>query len=120
MADALISPVVGGAMWVVTAGVAAYSIGKIKNDLDDKKIPLMGVMGAFVFTAQMINFAIPATGSSGHLGGAVAINYSRSLRRISHDGVHPGIQALFLPMVVLRPWDAIFSTSVLPVLSLTL
>ncbi|MDD4767796.1 MAG: energy-coupling factor ABC transporter permease [Desulfotomaculaceae bacterium] len=74
MADALISPVVGGAMWVVTAGVAAYSIGKIKNDLDDKKIPLMGVMGAFVFTAQMINFAIPATGSSGHLGGGLLLS----------------------------------------------
>lgn len=74
MADALISPVVGGAMWVATAGVAAYSIGKIKNDLDDKKTPLMGVMGAFVFTAQMINFAIPATGSSGHLGGGLLLS----------------------------------------------
>lgn len=73
MADALISPVVGGTMWVATAGVAAYSIKKIKNDMDDRKIPLMGVMGAFVFAAQMINFAIPATGSSGHLGGGLML-----------------------------------------------
>ncbi|MFX4262187.1 energy-coupling factor ABC transporter permease [Pelotomaculum propionicicum] len=73
MADALISPVVGGTMWVATAGVAAYSIKKIKNDMDDRKIPLMGVMGAFVFAAQMINFAIPATGSSGHLGGGLLL-----------------------------------------------
>lgn len=29
----------------------------------------MGVMGAFVFAAQMINFTIPMTGSSGHIGG---------------------------------------------------
>ena len=65
MADALISPVVGVAMLAVTAGAAAYSIKKIQNDLDEKKIPLMGVMGAFVFAAQMINFSIPATGSSG-------------------------------------------------------
>lgn len=74
MADALISPVVGGTMLVVTAGVAAYSIKKIRNDMDDKKIPLMGVMGAFIFAAQMINFSIPATGSSGHLGGGLLLS----------------------------------------------
>lgn len=74
MADALVSPLVGGTMWAATAGVAAYSIKKIKNDMDDRKIPLMGVMGAFVFAAQMINFAIPATGSSGHLGGGLLLS----------------------------------------------
>ena len=73
MADALISPVVGGAMLAASAGVAAYSINKIQTDLDEKKIPLMGVMGAFVFAAQMINFAIPGTGSSGHLGGGIML-----------------------------------------------
>ncbi|MCR4440778.1 MAG: energy-coupling factor ABC transporter permease [Peptococcaceae bacterium] len=74
MADALISPVVGGAMWTATAGVAAYSIKKIQDDMDEKKIPLMGVMGAFVFAAQMINFSIPGTGSSGHLGGGLLLS----------------------------------------------
>lgn len=73
MADALISPAVGGVMWAATAGVAAYSIKKIQSDLDDKKIPLMGVMGAFIFAAQMINFSIPGTGSSGHLGGGLIL-----------------------------------------------
>ncbi|MDH7497566.1 MAG: energy-coupling factor ABC transporter permease, partial [Syntrophomonadaceae bacterium] len=34
---------------------------------------LMGVMGAFVFAAQMINFTIPGTGSSGHLGGGLLL-----------------------------------------------
>ena len=68
MADALISPTVGFAMMTATAGLAAYSIKKINNDMDEKKIPLMGVLGAFVFAAQMINFTIPATGSSGHIG----------------------------------------------------
>ncbi len=33
----------------------------------------MGVLGAFVFAAQMINFAIPATGSSGHIGGGLLL-----------------------------------------------
>src|SRR5690242_7024526 len=74
MADALISPVVGGTMLAATAGVAAYSIKKIQNDMDEKKIPLMGVMGAFVFTAQMINFTIPGTGSSGHIGGGMLLS----------------------------------------------
>ncbi|MGL5205892.1 MAG: energy-coupling factor ABC transporter permease, partial [Acidaminococcaceae bacterium] len=73
MADALISPTVGFTMMMVTAGIAAYSIKKIQNDIDEKKIPLMGVIGAFVFAAQMINFAILATGSSGHLGGGILL-----------------------------------------------
>ena len=33
----------------------------------------MGVMGAFVFAAQMINFTIPGTGSSGHLCGGMLL-----------------------------------------------
>ena len=73
MADALISPTVGFAMMTATAGLAAYSIKKINNDMDEKKIPLMGVLGAFVFAAQMINFTIPATGSSGHIGGGMLL-----------------------------------------------
>lgn len=73
MADALISPIVGGTMLAASVGAAAYSIKKIQNDLDEKKVPLMGVMGAFVFSAQMINFSIPATGSSGHLGGGMLL-----------------------------------------------
>jgi cobalt/nickel transport system permease protein len=73
MADALISPIVGGTMWVATTGVMAYSIKKVQNEMDDIKIPLMGVMGAFVFAAQMINFSIPGTGSSGHLAGGMLL-----------------------------------------------
>jgi len=74
MADALISPVVGGVMWAATLGTAAYSIKKIKGDIDDKKVPLMGVLAAFVFAAQMINFSIPGTGSSGHIGGGLLLS----------------------------------------------
>ena len=33
----------------------------------------MGVVGAFIFAAQMINFTIPGTGSSGHLGGGLLL-----------------------------------------------
>jgi cobalt/nickel transport system permease protein len=41
--------------------------------IDEKKIPLMGIMGAFIFAAQMINFSIPGTGSSGHLAGGLIL-----------------------------------------------
>jgi cobalt/nickel transport system permease protein len=50
MADALISPIVGGAMMAATVGTAAYSIKKIQNDLDDKKIPIMGVNGWHLYS----------------------------------------------------------------------
>ncbi len=73
MADALISPAVGGAMWAAAAGAIGYSTHKTRKELDDIKIPLMGVLGAFIFAAQMINFAIPGTGSSGHLGGGMIL-----------------------------------------------
>ncbi|GHV75787.1 cobalamin biosynthesis protein CbiM [Spirochaetia bacterium] len=73
MADALISPAVGGVLWATSAASAAYATVKIKNELGDKKIPIMAVAGAFVFAAQMINFTIPGTGSSGHIGGGILL-----------------------------------------------
>jgi len=73
MADALLSPVVSGSMLIATAATATYSYKKIAKNIEDTKIPLMGVMGAFVFAAQMINFTIPGTGSSGHIGGGMLL-----------------------------------------------
>jgi len=73
MADALITPAVGGVMMAASAGAIGYSVKKVKEELDEKKVPLMGVMGAFVFAGQMINFTIPATGSSGHIGGGILL-----------------------------------------------
>jgi cobalt/nickel transport system permease protein len=60
-------------MWVASAGTIAYSSARVRRELDDRKVPLMGVLGAFLFAAQMINFSIPATGSSGHLGGGLLL-----------------------------------------------
>jgi cobalt/nickel transport system permease protein len=75
MADALLSPVVGGAMTAVSAVALGYAVKKTAGDkLDEKKIPLMGILGAFVFAAQMINFTIPGTGSSGHIGGGILLS----------------------------------------------
>ncbi len=73
MADALLSPAVGGVMWGVTAVTVAYCARRLQNDPDERRVPLMGVLGAFLFAAQMINFSIPGTGSSGHLGGGLLL-----------------------------------------------
>lgn len=71
MADALIAPAVAGTMYAASAFAAGYSIKKIKEEDEFKKIPTMGVMGAFIFATQMLNFTIPGTGSSGHLCGGM-------------------------------------------------
>lgn len=73
MADALISPAVGGTMWAASAGLIAWSARKVRAACDDRLVPMMGVLGAFVFASQMINFSIPGTGSSGHLGGGLIL-----------------------------------------------
>lgn len=73
MADALVSPAVAATMCTCSAAVAAYSINKMKEENDVEKVPVMGVMGAFVFAAQMINFTIPGTGASGHLCGSMLL-----------------------------------------------
>ena len=74
MADALLSTAVAGTMYVASTGAAAYSIKKVKEEADFRKIPVMGVMGALVFATQMLNFTIPGTGSSGHLCGGMLVS----------------------------------------------
>ncbi|SFG56574.1 cobalt/nickel transport system permease protein [Desulfotomaculum arcticum] len=55
--------------YALSAGALAYSIKKSKEVLEDKLIPKLGIMAAFIFAAQMVNFPI-AGGTSGHLLGA--------------------------------------------------
>lgn len=73
MADALVSPYVGGAMLIASALLLLFSAKKSAENFDELNIPLMGVMGAFIFAGQMINFAIPMTGSSGHISGGILL-----------------------------------------------
>lgn len=81
MSDALVSPMVAavaGAVSLVLAGTAVRKL-RPRSGLHadpaahERIVPLMGVMGAFVFAAQMINFAIPGTGSSGHIVGGILL-----------------------------------------------
>jgi len=62
------------AVWTATAAVSgaalAASLAAAGRRLDERRVVLMGVMGAFVFAAQMVNFPVPLVpGTSGHLGG---------------------------------------------------
>lgn len=74
MADALLSPTVGVALWGASAATLAWCSKRLRSDGREHLVPLMGVLGAFVFAAQMINFAIPGTGSSGHIGGGLLLS----------------------------------------------
>ncbi len=58
--------------WGITVLVLAVAISRTNKSLGERQIPLMGIMAAFIFAAQMINFPV-AGGTSGHLlGGALA------------------------------------------------
>lgn len=74
MADALLAPTVAGTMYVCSTAAAGISIKKVRYINDEKLMPVMGVMGAFVFASQMLNFTIPGTGSSGHLCGGMLLS----------------------------------------------
>lgn len=60
-----------GAGAVSIAGIG-YSLKKAKETLEEKQAPLAGLVAAFIFAVQMLNFPV-AAGTSGHLlGGALA------------------------------------------------
>jgi cobalt/nickel transport system permease protein len=72
MANELLSvPVAMGAMAVAGTGLG-WICRKVRQEIVSEKIALMGVLGAFVFAAQMVNFQLPLMpGTSGHIIGAV-------------------------------------------------
>ena len=70
--DGFLNLVVSLICWAITALILAIAISRTNKALGEKQVPLMGVMAAFIFAAQMINFPV-AGGTSGHLlGGALA------------------------------------------------
>ena len=68
--DGFLSPNVWGTAWLLSAGCLSVCVKKTKEALKDKMVPLMGVMSAFIFAAQMLNFPVIG-GTSGHLLGGV-------------------------------------------------
>ena len=74
VSDALVSPAVGIGAGVIALSLVGLASRFVKENPRKDIVPLMGVLGAFVFAAQMINFSIPATGSSGHLIGGILLS----------------------------------------------
>jgi cobalt/nickel transport system permease protein len=68
--DGFLSVPVWAAAGAVSAAAVAWSGARLGKTIEEKQVPLMGVVGAFLFAAQMVNFPI-AAGTSGHLGGGV-------------------------------------------------
>ncbi len=57
---------------VVSAGTIFYASKKTDKYIGEKRIPLMGIMAAFIFAVQMLNIPIPG-GTSGHITGALLV-----------------------------------------------
>ena len=66
-------------MWatldVAAAPALACIVRRAQRGFDEARIPLLGVMGAFVFAAQMINFPV-GIGTSGHLVGGALLAFT--------------------------------------------
>ncbi len=80
--DGFLSGAVLAVCWALSLIVIAYAFIRVKRDMDERKVPLMGVVAAAIFAGQMLNFPI-AGGTSGHLLGAT------------------------LAMILLGPWAAV-------------
>ena len=70
--DGFLTPLVSSIGWLLAAISITVAIRQTRRQLGERQIPLMGVLAAFIFAAQAINFPV-AAGTSGHLlGGALA------------------------------------------------
>ena len=80
--DGFLSLTVAIGFWIVSTLMISLAIKNVELTLEDRKVPLMGILAAAIFAAQMLNFAV-AGGTSGHLIGAA------------------------LATILLGPWEAI-------------
>jgi cobalt/nickel transport system permease protein len=67
--DGFLSVAVSVLLWLVSIVVIAYALRRVGKDLNERMVPMMGVLAAAIFAGQMLNFAV-AGGTSGHLMGA--------------------------------------------------
>jgi cobalt/nickel transport system permease protein len=74
MANELLSVPVAAGTLAAAAGGLGLICRKVSRIVSSDKLPLMGVLGAFIFAAQMVNFQLPAMpGTSGHMVGSVLL-----------------------------------------------
>ena len=70
--DGFLSVPVSVVGWVLFIILLVYALRQTRNQLGERQIPLMGILAAFIFAAQMLNFPV-AGGTSGHLLGATLV-----------------------------------------------
>jgi cobalt/nickel transport system permease protein len=70
--DGFLSLAISLLFWLLTIGLVGMAVRAVGDSLGERQIPLVGVLAAGIFAAQMLNFPV-AGGTSGHiLGGALA------------------------------------------------
>jgi cobalt/nickel transport system permease protein len=69
--DGFLSPPVWGAFDVVSGSFLACAMQQVGRRVEERAVPLMGVLAAFVFAAQMVNLPIAGGVSAHFLGGAL-------------------------------------------------
>jgi cobalt/nickel transport system permease protein len=70
--DGFLNVLVSLACWVVALVALAFAIRYTSRAFDERLVPLAGILAAFVFAAQMLNFPV-AGGTSGHFVGAALV-----------------------------------------------
>ena len=82
--DGFVSVPIAIVMWIATAAIVAYAVKRTNATLDERAVPLLGIVAAFIFAAQMFNFPV-GPGMSGHLLGGVlaAVLLGRAGHRVA-------------------------------------
>jgi cobalt/nickel transport system permease protein len=56
--DGFLSVLVSTILWLVSILVVGYALKRVNLDIDERKVPLMGVLAAAIFAGQMLNFTV--------------------------------------------------------------
>jgi len=67
--DGFLNVFVSAACWLLALVILGIAVANTRRDFDERLVPLAGIMAAFIFAAQMLNFPV-AGGTSGHFIGA--------------------------------------------------
>lgn len=69
--DGILSPEVCAMTGLLSIAAVGFSLRKLRADLEDRAVPLTGMLAAVIFAGQMVNFPLIGLPVSGHLLGGV-------------------------------------------------
>lgn len=93
--DGFLSVAVWASLWVVAILILVVAVWRTNKKLGDRHVPLLGVLAAFIFAAQMLNVPVVG-GTSGHmLGGVLIAVFVGPLAGSIVMGSIFGVQAVF-------------------------